>query len=132
MLNFGFNENDLILYYIYIFILFNIFKILFVLFYNYRKFEFLVNFQSNIKDKIFKSYLWLKYNDLIKHKGSVISNVNKSSMLSDNVLKSVIEIINDLFIILIFLLAIIFLSKIEYIFYGIFLFILIFSDWFNF
>lgn len=127
LLNFGFNEKNLILYYIYIFVLFNIFKILFVLFYNYRKFEFLVNFQSNIKDKIFKSYIWLKYNDLIKYKGSkIISNVNKSSMLSDNILKSVIEIINDLFLILIFLVAIIFLSKLEYIFYGIFLFILVF------
>lgn len=126
LINAGLGQANLQLYYIYIFLIFNVLKIFFIIFYNFRKFRFLVNFQSNIKNKIFKSYIWLPYSDLTKHKGSkIISNVNKSSMLSDNILKSIIEIINDLFLILIFVFAIIFFSRIEYLAYGISLLILV-------
>ena len=90
----GIKKDSQLFFSLLVFIIFNLLKLIFILFYNYIKFKFLINFKTESKNYVFKKYFSLNYSDLIKIKSSkIISNLNRSQILSDSILNSFIEIL---------------------------------------
>lgn len=114
-----FNTNELLLIAVILFLSLNLFRIFIFVYYNYLKFNFLVSFHADIKNKIFENYLWLDYSDFLKFKNSkIISNLNKSILLANTVLKSILEILNDLILFISIFFILIFTVDLKMIIYG--------------
>ena len=112
----GIKKDSQLFFSLLVFIIFNLLKLIFILFYNYIKFKFLINFKTESKNYVFKKYFSLNYSDLIKIKSSkIISNLNRSQILSDSILNSFIEIFNDFMIFFSFLILFFIISDIQHI-----------------
>lgn len=121
------NKKEIFLFSILFFLITNFVKFFLYLSYKSKFYEYISELNIRVKNEVFKYFLSLSYSELINFKHSkILSNINRSNLLANTLIKSLLEIFNDVILIILLTIIVIFFVNLSNFLILIFLLITVF------